>query len=54
MQRSNDIRRRGVERHTVFQEVRPGLGFETGDFVEEKGVGGATVEGLWSASTSND
>ena len=26
----------GVSRDTVFQEIRPGAGFETGDFVEEK------------------
>ena len=26
----------GVSRDTVFQEVRPGAGFETGDFVKEK------------------
>ena len=25
----------GVARDTVFQEVRPGAGFETGDFVKE-------------------
>ena len=28
----------GVEGH-VFQEIRPGAGFETGDFVEEKSGG---------------
>ena len=32
--------------HTVFHEIRPGASFETGDFVEEKGVGGTTVERL--------
>ena len=26
----------GVSRDTVSQEIRPGAGFETGDFVEEK------------------
>ena len=26
----------GVSRDTVFQEIRPGAGFETGDFVEDK------------------
>ena len=26
----------GVSRDTVFQEIRPGAGFETADFVEEK------------------
>ena len=26
----------GVSRDTVFQEIRPGAGFETGDFFEEK------------------
>ena len=31
----------GVARGTAFQEIRPGAGFKTGDFVEE--VGGATV-----------
>ena len=35
----------GVSRDTVIQEIRPGAGFGTGDFVEEK-VGGATVERL--------
>ena len=29
----NDV---GVARGTVFQGVRPGAGFKTGDFVEEK------------------
>ena len=33
----------GRARGTVFQEIRPGAGFETCDFVTEKGVGGATV-----------
>ena len=32
----------GVSRNTVFQEIRPGAGFETAEFVNEK-VGGATV-----------
>ena len=32
-------------RGTVFQEIRPGAGFKTGDFVKEK-LGGATVERL--------
>ena len=35
----------GVSRDTVFEEVRPGAGFETGDFVKER-LGGATVERL--------
>ena len=35
----------GVSRDTVFEEARPGAGFETGHFVEEN-VGGATVERL--------
>ena len=35
----------GVSRGTVFHEVRPGAGFETGDFVKEKD-GGATAERL--------
>ena len=34
-----------LERDTVFQEIRPGDGFETGDFVKEN-VGGAAVERL--------
>ena len=33
----------GVSRDTVLQEVRPGAGFETGDFVKEK-LGGAAVK----------
>ena len=37
----------GVARGTVFQEVWPGAGFKTGDFVKEKlGGEGATVERL--------
>ena len=30
----------GVSRDTVFQEIRPGVGFETADFVKEKLGGG--------------
>ena len=30
----------GVSRDTVFQEIRPGAGFETADFVKEKLGGG--------------
>ena len=30
----------GVSRDTVFQEIRPGVGFKTGDFVKEKLGGG--------------
>ena len=29
-----------VSRDTVFQKIRPGAGFETGDFVKEKRGGG--------------
>ena len=36
----------GVSRDTVFQDIRPGVGFKTGDFVEEKLGGGGTVERL--------
>ena len=36
----------GVSRNTVFQEIRPGTGFETSQFVEEK-LGGAGAERLW-------
>ena len=32
----------GVSRDTAFQEIRPGAGFETGDFRSRK-FGGATV-----------
>ena len=32
----------GVARGTVLQEIRPGAGFKTGDFVKEK-LGGATA-----------
>ena len=32
----------GATRSTVFQEIRPGAGFKTGDFVKEKS-GGANV-----------
>ena len=35
-----------LSRGTVFQDIQSGVGFETGDFVKEKGVGGATVEPL--------
>ena len=31
----------GVSRDTMFREIRPGTGFETVNFVKEKGVGGA-------------
>ena len=31
---NDDVVRRG--RGTVFQEIRPGAGFKTGDFVKEK------------------
>ena len=34
----------GVARGTVFQKIRPGAGFKTGDFVEEKKLGAATVK----------
>ena len=30
----------GVARGTIFQEVRPGAGFKTGDFVKRKVGGG--------------
>ena len=30
----------GVSRDIVYQEIRPGAGFETGDFVQEKLEGG--------------
>ena len=43
----------GVSMDTVFQEVRPEAGFKTGDFVEEKLGGGATVERLLCASPTN-
>ena len=29
----------GAERDTVFQEIRPGAGFKTGDFVKENSGG---------------
>ena len=35
----------GVARGTVLQEVRPGAGFKTGDFVQEK-LGGGIAERL--------
>ena len=35
-----------VARGTVFQEVRPGAGLKTGDFVKEFFLGGATVRRL--------
>ena len=35
----------GVAKGTVFQALRPGAGFKTGDFVEEK-FGGGTEERL--------
>ena len=35
----------GLSRDTVVQEIRPGAGFETSDFVREK-LGGATVKRL--------
>ena len=36
MQRSISIDDVGVSRDTAFQEIRPGAGSETGDFVKEK------------------
>ena len=33
----------GVSRDTVFQEIRPGAGFETGDFVKENDSGSPYV-----------
>ena len=42
----NDV---GVSRDTVLQKIRPGAGFETGDFVKEK-LGGATVERLFATA----
>ena len=36
----------GMSRDTVFQEIRPGAGFETGDFVKEKLGGLYIVERL--------
>ena len=41
----------GVARGTVSQEIRPGAGFKTGDFVEEM-LGGATVVRLWDVGVS--
>ena len=38
--RSNDYVERA--RGTVFQEIRPGAGFQTGDFVQRR-LGGATI-----------
>ena len=35
----------GGARDTLFQQIRPGAGFETGDFVKEM-LGGATAERL--------
>ena len=49
---SIDDVREGVEGHTVFQEIRPGVGFETGDFVKQKLGEGATVERLTCVLTS--
>ena len=34
----------GVARGTIFQEIRPGAGLETGDFVQEK-FGGSYIVG---------
>ena len=36
-----------VSRDTVIQEIRPGAGFETGDFVEEKLGGGGYRRTIW-------
>ena len=35
-----------MARGNVFQEVRPGVGFKTGDLVIKNKLGGATVERL--------
>ena len=37
----------GVSRDTVFQVIRPGGGFETGEFVEEKLGGGYRRTTRW-------
>ena len=49
----------GVSRDPAFQEIRPGAGLETGDFVKET-LGGLTVERLhaehkkdWSKSATS-
>ena len=43
----------GVARGIVFQEIRPGAGFKTSDFVEEKLGVGATVERLRASILGN-
>ena len=43
----------GMARVTVNQEIRPGAGFKTVDFVKEKGVGWATVERLVGGAYRN-
>ena len=43
----SDVGEGVYSRDTVFQEIRPGDGFKTRDFVKEKGVGGATAERLY-------
>ena len=41
----------GVARGIVFQEIRPGAGFKTGDFVKERLGGGGGGGGLpWNES----
>ena len=40
-----------VARDAAFQEIRPRVGFETGDFVKEKGVGGYRRTTLLCRST---
>ena len=40
-----------MSRDIVLKEIRPGAGFETGDFVEEK-LGGATAERLLAVDVS--
>ena len=42
-----------VARGTVFQDIRPGAGFKTGNFVEEELGGGATAERLTIIQTNS-
>ena len=49
---SSDDVGEGVERDTVFPEIRPGAGSETGDFVKEKSWGGYTAERLRNGDAS--
>ena len=53
MQRTIERDGVGATTGTVFQDIRPGAGFKTGNFVEEELGGGATAERLTIIQTNS-